>query len=711
MFEIFKIFLALYTIGTSISATVKLKGGLIYKHEGVAQINQDVLTYKRTMDSSALYSVAKRLQDSTQLYKQYCALLSNFNKKGQLQIENEHYNKAMKENITVRYISTPLKYQLKDTTSVCARLDARRVEIRDIFTYNAARTYASQHNIDQFEAGIQYNLQTKRFQFLTDGYPAKIPKLFSHIVYGGYYTGKQHLADWEQDSYVVTDANKYPFIYSKPTGNFVLRLADDDDRNRLDYIMCEQTVTQPLETTDVRNPFVEIAAHSCKRDYTALSTRTKYTIQEIYAVTNLNFTISEEPQWTDFFPHFEPLNNKEQAQTFWYNLANQNVPKPTLGNNVPNDWYDNNQDSEDHPYYRKKRALFIPTYLPFGTNTGYVPHPSSNCYKVPSRPFSEDSSHFFHFPYEEWEIFADTPRTLPDYVLLMHTIWKIHVETQFNKNSFPEWMRQLGLRLPLFQLLRRSEMVKRVERNLDMSYERTRNLFLSYLRSNRKNPSDFDFRIQRNLEYLQYEIMDKFIEFSLENFNITSLNNETLTEEEIITLSKALLSQNSDYAEEIQEGIEDDDSAEDDEEEQDKNNEDQDLQQPRRVKRIAPLIGAGIAGLAVGSAATILAQHYQPSNLASMDEAHVRVLRQLATEIKSLKINSQQATNVLNNVVDKLQNFEMQILGNFEGVTSITMAQDLSGLNEQLQTISQLTILKYNAALLAAARHTPTHQT
>ena len=176
-----------------------------------------------------------------------------------------------------------------------------------------------------------------------------------------------------------------------------------------------------------------------------------------------------------------------------------------------------------------------------------------------------------------------------------------------------------------------------------------------------------------------------FIEFSLENFNITSLNNETLTEEEIHTLSKALLSQNSNYAEEIQEGLEDDnDAAADDEEEEADNDENQDLRHPRRVKRIAPLIGAGIAGLAVGSAATILAQHYQPSNLASMDEAHVRVLRQLATEIKSLKINSQQATNVLNNVVDKLQNFEMQILGNFEGVTSITMAQDLSGLNEQL---------------------------
>jgi len=60
----------------------------------------------------------------------------------------------MDKNITVKYIATPLKYPLKDTMSVCARISARLVEIRDIYTYNAARTFATLHNIDQFEAGI-----------------------------------------------------------------------------------------------------------------------------------------------------------------------------------------------------------------------------------------------------------------------------------------------------------------------------------------------------------------------------------------------------------------------------------------------------------------------------------------------------------------------------------------------------------------------------
>ncbi len=148
-------------IGTSHSDTVKLKGGLIYKHEGQAQINQDFLIFKRSVDSSALKSVAQRLFDSTTLYEEYCNYLEEINNKGPQMIQSEDYQQAMDKNITVKYIATPLKYPLKDTMSVCARISARRVEIRDIYTYNAARTFATLHNIDQFEAGIIWNAPTK----------------------------------------------------------------------------------------------------------------------------------------------------------------------------------------------------------------------------------------------------------------------------------------------------------------------------------------------------------------------------------------------------------------------------------------------------------------------------------------------------------------------------------------------------------------------
>ena len=686
----FKIILTiLFLFGQTFSTPVKLKGGLIYKHEGVAQINQDYLTFKRQVDTSALQSVAQRLQDSTTLYKEYCKLLSSYNRKGQRTMAHEAYDKATSLNITVQYISTPLKYPLRDTTSVCSRLDARKVEIRDMATYNAARSYASERHIQQFEAGIKFNQQANRFQFISDSQVARLPSLFSHIVYGGYYTGAQHLADYEKDSYVVSDAVKYPYVYSQPTGNFVLRMADNNDRERLDYIMCEQSVTKPPPEKEAENPFIQIAAHSCKRDYTALQAQTDYTLNEIFSITNLNFTLNDEPVWTSFFPQFQPLSNTELTQTFWYNMANSNVPKPKLG--------PSRSLTEDQQLIRQKRDVFKPLFQPF-TDSIAKEHPNPECYWTPSRTvFVPDASHFFKFPYEEWEIFSDVPRTLPDYVILMHTVWKIHVEKHYNELSFPEWMYKQGQRLKIFNLLRRSSMIHRVERNLDMIIQQNQFLLQSFMQNNRKWPQAFDLRLQRNLDYLETDIMDKLLEHQFDSLNISISDIDALSQAEFDIFVSSHFNIN------VTNNIISDDNEND--QSNDLSNQFDDSSNLSRQKRVAPLVAplvAGLIGGAIGGSAALLAQSFQPT-ANSADEAHLAALKQLATEINSLKINSQQTTNVINNVVDRLQNFEMQIMGNFEGVTSITMAMDLKALNDQLKTISQLTILKYNAALLAAA--------
>jgi len=74
-------------------------------------------------------------------------------------------------------------------------------------------------------------------------------------------------------------------------------------------------------------------------------------------------------------------------------------------------------------------------------------------------------------------------------------------------------------------------------------------------------------------------------------------------------------------------------------------------------------------------------------------------------QIKSMSIDRQQTISVLQSVADRLQHFEMQIIHKFDGITSITMGLDLKALNQNLQTVTQLTMLKYNAAIAAAADH------
>ncbi len=76
-----KFFLRLWTLTFVFWNLVKSKevmerGGLIYKYEGNAQINQDYIQYSRLLDTSSLFNVAQRLKDSTTLYKTFCKTLS-----------------------------------------------------------------------------------------------------------------------------------------------------------------------------------------------------------------------------------------------------------------------------------------------------------------------------------------------------------------------------------------------------------------------------------------------------------------------------------------------------------------------------------------------------------------------------------------------------------------------------------------------------------
>jgi hypothetical protein len=64
MFSYITLLYTLFFFEVIKSDEVKLKGGLIYKYEGAAQINQEYATFKRALDTSALGTVAQRLHDS-----------------------------------------------------------------------------------------------------------------------------------------------------------------------------------------------------------------------------------------------------------------------------------------------------------------------------------------------------------------------------------------------------------------------------------------------------------------------------------------------------------------------------------------------------------------------------------------------------------------------------------------------------------------------
>ncbi len=107
-------------LATTASANVKLKGGLIYKNEGSAQINQDSLQYKRFMDVSALYSVGNKLSETTHMYETYCSYVAERHAQNKhvtpTNFTNDELYAKMK-NMSVHYISTALKYLIVPYTN------------------------------------------------------------------------------------------------------------------------------------------------------------------------------------------------------------------------------------------------------------------------------------------------------------------------------------------------------------------------------------------------------------------------------------------------------------------------------------------------------------------------------------------------------------------------------------------------------------------
>jgi len=126
-----------------------------------------------------------------------------------------------------------------------------------------------------------------------------------------------------------------------------------------------------------------------------------------------------------------------------------------------------------------------------------------------------------------------------------------------------------------------------------------------------------------------------------------------------------------------------------------------------RIKRLAPLlaltatVSAAAAGGATGYAIN-QALNSAKSN-GGLTANKIAIMSHHAQELTDLHIDSKQHAQIINNLSYRLQFFETQIIGNFKGTLAMTIGIDLKAIIQQLQVVTQVTLLKYNSALLAAA--------
>ena len=188
----------------NIKEDIQLKGGLVFKPEGLAQINQDYMQFIRSIDTTALQTFAQQAYSAIQLYSTFCNVTAELNKRN---TNNDTVPLPFK-----RYLKISNKQKLSSARSVCSQLNAQLPEIRDSDDLSKLREYAHKNEVQKISAGVYYDSSFKILRFISDHSEATRPALFKSIFYGGSYTGMRHHGNW-QDPHVHTALKSYPVIY------------------------------------------------------------------------------------------------------------------------------------------------------------------------------------------------------------------------------------------------------------------------------------------------------------------------------------------------------------------------------------------------------------------------------------------------------------------------------------------------------------------
>ena len=103
------------------SQEVQLKGGLIFKPEGLAQINQDSTQFFRSLDTSSLTQLAQKSFDSINLYSTFCDIIKDLNLRT---------SDNSSSHPSIRYVKTASKHKLSEAEHVCIALNSRLLSLQ-----------------------------------------------------------------------------------------------------------------------------------------------------------------------------------------------------------------------------------------------------------------------------------------------------------------------------------------------------------------------------------------------------------------------------------------------------------------------------------------------------------------------------------------------------------------------------------------------------
>ena len=605
------------------SQEVQLKGGLIFKPEGLAQINQDSTQFFRSLDTSSLTQLAQKSFDSINLYSTFCDIIKDLNLRT---------SDNSSSHPSIRYVKTASKHKLSEAEHVCMGLNSRLPEIRDRNTFSSLTEYAFRNRITKIYAGLYYDSITKKFRFVSDKKDAYNNDYFKDVYYGGRYNGAFNKGSWD-DSYVQYEAKDYPVFYVSPNHDWKIKIADHNDLNTEDYVICEQTST-PVTRDPQHNYFTQMAHHACNRDFPNLQSSTQYAIKELQAITTLNFSlIQDPPAMNTFFPeiiHSKTDIKRRRSKRDAVSLALMGMKQPASGNTGS--------------FHIKQALNKCQTILQNITAQKENLEKEDNQDAINSMVHFEDMK--IHSPFEL--------RTIPDLVVALRAFWTYLCGLDSSLPPFNDWMLQQAVRSPIYAKFRNNVHIPTLQKRFVSNIDTLINSI------DHSNISDTDYlKLIDQIELIQNQ-----------------------TEHHSTYYDSIILDQLPFLIE--------------------KPNEEGTIK--RRQKRAIPLI---IGGILAASATTFvgmeIGKNLNQAQLYAPDPQTLEVYKQFSTKISDLEVNENQIKNAINSIAHKLQEFEKQIIGNFEGTMSVTMELDLKMLIRYQQQVIQTTVLKYNQILLAAS--------
>jgi hypothetical protein len=313
---------------------IHLKGNLLFSEIGGKSLNQEHMVFVRGVNTSDLEQIAQYLEKAGDLYYSFCDSVKNFQK----YVTNLN-NSRSSQNPEKTFIVTPNAFPMAEASAACQRLSATLPEFRNLQELRTAHDLSLRYGIYQTRAGIFYDKRVNKFLYESDTADAR--SQFIKVSYGGAYTGKSHSANWEDDTYLTQEAQSYMLSYQFREDKAFLHVADSD-MNKLKYkVICQKITKPPNEVSSSTITMLKYAENNCNRDYTRLNSLTKKIIQDITAVTNLNFSPAPpEINLDNYLPQVEKskrsLSNDSEEYYYQEKFLESIIEKGTLSYDTSN---------------------------------------------------------------------------------------------------------------------------------------------------------------------------------------------------------------------------------------------------------------------------------------------------------------------------------------------------------------------------------------